>query len=223
MVVNENQEARREIAASLNGEGHRIVELSAAREALEAARVHPPQLVILDLYFRDLSGLVLCGMLREEPGLGRVPLLVVSQRASEVDRILAFEFGADDFLPEPFYPRELAARVRALLRSGPHRAGAPEPNSNRSLTVDLGGGRVEVDGRHVDLTRKELMILAELVSPAGKVVRRRELIERLWGPGAAVNGRAIDAHIKNIRRKLGTSRTQVETVRGVGYRIAESD
>jgi len=223
MVINEDPEVRHEIVKSLDVGSWHCREVDGAHAALEMAQDDPPLLIILDLYYRDLSGLMLCGMLRAKPGLERVPLFVVSDRADEIDRVLAFEFGADDFLPRPFFPRELAARVRALLRGYED---SPAVNSTRTagtLRIDLDRLRAEVAGRRIDLTPKELQILAELLASAGKVVRRRELIERLWGSESAIGGRAIDAHIKNIRQKLGASRTQLETVRGVGYRISEAD
>jgi len=179
-----------------------------------------PETITADQIFINVGGRALVPPM---PGLERVPLFVVSDRADEIDRVLAFEFGADDFLPRPFFPRELAARVRALLRGYED---SPAVNSTRTagtLRIDLDRLRAEVAGRRIDLTPKELQILAELLASAGKVVRRRELIERLWGSESAIGGRAIDAHIKNIRQKLGASRTQLETVRGVGYRISEAD
>jgi DNA-binding response OmpR family regulator len=162
-----------------------------------------------------------CRLIRETPRLERVPILFVSGQASEIDRVLAFESGADDFLARPFYAAELRARVEAVIRgfrARPERA----PRQARGLVrIDARAGRACVGGERVDLTRKELELLAELVGQAGRVVRRRQLIEQIWGGAAPRSERAIDAHVKSIRRKLGAAGSCIETVRGVGYRFVE--
>ena len=159
--------------------------------------------------------------MRETPRVERVPIMVVSSQASEIDRVLAFESGADDFLARPFYAAELRARVDAVIRgfrSRPERT--PRP-SRGLLQIDPQAGRACVEGVRVDLTQKEFELLAELMSHSGRVVRRKQLIEQLWGDGAPRSDRAIDAHIKSIRRKLGSASRCIETVRGVGYRFVE--
>jgi DNA-binding response OmpR family regulator len=222
LVADGNPEWRRRITETLASRGFACEAVSTARAALEAAAREPPDLLILDLFLSDQSGLGLCRMLRDDARTRRVPVMVVSAQASEIDRILAFEAGADDFLPKPFFPAELAARASAVMRGFEgHRETAVDLDEP-PLRLDLERGRAEVRGERIELTPTELSILALLVQREGRVVRRRELIEELWGADACPSDRVVDAHIKSIRRKLGRARECLETVRGVGYRLSRA-
>lgn len=198
-------------------------EAATASEALEAALEEPPDLVLVDLYLPDQSGLGLCRTFRESPELESTPIIVLTSRASEMDRVLAFESGVDDFLAKPFYAPELGARVSAVLRGfgGRQRRDSATLSKGGEIQVDVESGRVVAGGQRVDLTPRERDLLLALLAEPGRVVRRRQLIDRLWGDEAPHSERAIDAHIKSIRRKLGAARIYLETVRGVGYRVSE--
>jgi DNA-binding response OmpR family regulator len=186
------------------------------------ARDCKPDLVILEAVLPDMSGIALCRSLREDPELRHLRVLVISAQNSELDRVLAFECGADDFLAAPFSPRELAARVNALLRRelGARPSSlASQPERHGILVVDAELGRVEVSGRTVRLTPAELRVLALLIVGRGKVLTRRAIVESLAGDAGARSGRVVDAHVKSLRKKLGEARGYIQSVRGVGYRF----
>ncbi len=224
LLVDEDPDARRKIAQSLAERPIVCHESSTAREALAFVKDRLPDLIVLDSYLPDLSGLGLCRLLREEAESHRVPILMVTAQASEIDRILAFEAGADDVLSKPFYPPELAARVAAVLRgvaSGDRSVSSGEVAGSGPVSIDRRSGIAEVRGRRLDLTPKEFELLAVLVTQPGRVLRRQQLIEHVWGVDAPQSDRAVDAHVKSIRRKLDEARDCIETVRGVGYRFNE--
>jgi two-component system phosphate regulon response regulator PhoB len=219
LVVGENVEWRGRILAalslaSLSGDG-----VESGRDAL--AKIDTATtLVVLGERAIDASGLALCRRLREAAGGDGLAIVIVSDRAEEMDRVLAFENGADDFVAEPYSARELAARVRAILRRRGQR-GAPRPADEVALGVlrlDLLSGIAEVRGRRVRFTLREFEVLKQLALSGGRVVRRTELLRSLDGDEAR-SERLVDTHVKAIRRKLGEARELIETVRGVGYRF----
>ena len=223
LVVDEDAAVRAEVRNCLADRQLACREATTAREALDAAMAEPPDLMLIDLYLPDQSGLGLCRTIRESPPLQGTPIIVLTSRASEMDRVLAFESGVDDFLAKPFYAPELGARVSAVLRGfgGRQRKTKSPVAQGAEIQVDAESGRVIAGGQRVDLTPRERDLLLALVAEPGRVVRRHQLIERLWGDQAPHSERAIDAHVKSIRRKLGPARVYLETVRGVGYRISE--
>ena len=222
LIVHPEPAARREIRESLAEPGIVCREATSGAECMRAAQSEPLDLLILDLYLPDQSGLGVCRLFREMPRTERVPIMVVSSQASEIDRVLAFESGADDFMARPFYAAELRARVDAVIRGFHSRPERRPPPSRGLVQIDAKTGRVSVEGVRVDLTQKEFELFAALVSCAGRVVRRKQLIERVWGAGTPPGDRAIDAHVKSIRRKLGSTGRCIEAVRGVGYRYVET-
>jgi len=216
---------RERIVASLAGPQLEVVAVASAREALEYASREKPDLIVLELALPDVSGLGLCRLLRENPALSHTGLVMVTDHASEIDRVLAFEAGVDDFLAKPFYARELASRIGAVLRrSGGSRLGRSleyEASPQALVEVHVADSSVLLGDRRIDLTPREYKLLAALIGQAGRVVTRRQLIALVWGADSGHSDRVVDAHVKSIRRKLGEAKDCVVTVRGVGYRFAE--
>jgi two-component system alkaline phosphatase synthesis response regulator PhoP len=220
LVASGDSDARagvREALASLPCE---IEEASSAREAVAAAEREGPDLVISEMVLRDATGIALCRLLREHPQLSGVPIVLLSTFKEEMDRILAFEAGVDDFITAPYYRRELLSRVRAILRRAQATRDLPAVQAARGpVRLDLDGRWVELFGERIDLTPKEFRIFAVLVRNDRRVLSRDRIIDEVWD-GAVTDPRAVDAHIKVIRRKLGPLSSAIQTVRGVGFRYA---
>jgi DNA-binding response OmpR family regulator len=224
LVVDGDAEWRQRIAESLASLRLDVKTVETGAEALAYAQREKPDLLVLDLALPGISGLGVCRLLREDPALGHVGIVMVTEHAAEVDRVLAFEAGVDDFLPKPFYGRELASRVGAVLRrSSPQRGFAPayEAPVRGLVSLSPGSNAVLVGGRRLDLTPREFQLLSTLMSHAGRVLTRKQLIVRVWSGESDHTDRVVDAHIKAIRRKLGEAKDCVETVRGVGYRFSD--
>lgn len=201
------------------------VELVASGDAaLKAAAERPPDLVILDLNLPVLSGIEVCRILRMRPGTERVPIIMLTARATENDRVIGLDVGADDYMSKPFSPRELAARVRAVLRRGPtngDKRPGPLVYKGGRLHADFDAVSVTVDGAPVRLTRREFDLLRHLIEHRNRVQSRDRLLGRVWGYDAAAETRAVDVHIGRLRAKLGAAGRQIETVVGLGYRFIE--
>ena len=187
------------------------------------ARDWKPDLVIVESVLEDMTGIAFTRGVREDPELRHLRLLVLSTQSSELDRVLAFECGADDFLPAPFSARELGARVNALLRrelGARPAAAAPRTEQHGVVRIDADLGRVEIGGRPVIVTATEFRVLALLVAGRGKVLTRHAIVEALAGDPGTRSLRVVDAHVKSLRRKLGEARGYIQSVRGVGYRFS---
>jgi two-component system phosphate regulon response regulator PhoB len=172
----------------------------------------------------DISGLEVCRRLRRNAQTIRLPVIMLTARNDEVDRVVGFEVGADDYVPKPFSPRELVLRVDAILRRtvAPQEVGGPQVIALGDLVIDVPAHRVAVQGQEIPLTALEFRLLLDLASRAGRVQSRDALLERVWGYSPNVETRTVDTHVKRLREKLGPGAEQIETVRGVGYRALKS-
>jgi DNA-binding response OmpR family regulator len=218
VVIEDDQAIGALVLAYLEQAGFDVVCEITGADGLDAVERHDPRVVVLDLALPDLDGLEVCRRLR---ATGRVPILILTARDEEVDRIVGLELGADDYMTKPFSPRELVARVRAILR----RTEPEEPEE--SMLIELGDvqldrrlRRVAVAGSTVALRTLEFELLAELAENAGQVVTRDRLLERVWGVAFAGGTRTVDVHVAQLRKKLARP-DLIETVRGVGYRARE--
>ena len=224
LVVEDEPAIAESVSYALRRDGF-SVQVAGTRAEAEAL-AGSAQLVILDLMLPDGSGFDLLGKMRRD-GL-HTPVIVLSSRDDEADRVAALETGADDYVTKPFSPREVVARVRAVLRrtSGTTASDRVGRGGASGLRADLETRRAEAAGKSIDLTRVEFDLLATLLESPGRVYTRAQLIDRVWGDGYAISDRTVDSHIKSLRRKLsdaGADAGLVETVRGVGYRIREAD
>ncbi len=221
LVVDDEPDLVELLRVNLRQAGFEVSTAATGREALDALRRSVPDLVVLDLMLPDLSGTELCRRVRESPELAHLPILMLTARAEEVDRVVGFEVGADDYVTKPFSPRELVLRVRALLRrrSEPSRDAAPLEQAGLRLEPER--HRCFADGAEIPLTAKEFELLRALMGRPGRVMTRDFLLDRVWGSDITVTARTIDTHLKRLREKLGKAGNLIETVRGVGYRFSE--
>ena len=224
LVVDDEKSMRELLTLMLKREGYRVVTAGDGPAALEAARSQHPSLVVLDWMLPGLSGVDVCRALRQE---SNVPIVMLTARAEESDKLVGLELGADDYVTKPFSPRELVARVRAVLRrseamASPRQAQAPITVGD--VTADPTRHQVTVSGRQVDLTPTEFALLAALIQSPGRVFTRLQLLDQALGESYEGYERTVDAHIKNLRQKLEADPARpkyVLTVYGVGYKFAE--
>ena len=228
LVVDDEQDIAGLIKHTLEKGGELQVELVATGDAaLKAVNERTPDLIVLDLNLPVLSGLEVCRILRSRPATARVPIIMLTARTSESDRVTGLDVGADDYITKPFSLRELAARVRAVLRRGQPKATNGQGDSEayeyrgKHLVADFDAVAVSVDGGAVRLTRREFELLRYLVENRNRVLSRDRLLERVWGYDRLVETRSVDVHVGRLRGKLGVAGRQIETVVGLGYRFVE--
>lgn len=221
LVVDDEPDLLELVRFNLTQAGFQVTTAASGREALEQLKSATPDLVVLDLMLPDISGNDICRQIRSDPALADLPIVMLTARSEEVDRVVGFELGADDYVPKPFSPRELMLRVRAVLR---RRAGAPAAGPSIEhgvLRVDPERHRCFVNDEEIELTAKEFRLLSTLMARPGRVMTRERLLDEVWGSEITVTTRTIDTHLKRLREKLGAAGDLIETVRGVGYRFAE--
>jgi two-component system phosphate regulon response regulator PhoB len=221
LVVDDEPDIRLLIAINLRKAGYRVLEAERGDEALRLAKEQMPALIVLDLMLPDLSGREVCRQLRAQAETKHTPVLMLTARNEEIDRVKGFMAGADDYVTKPFSVRELVLRVRAILRR------APTENVTVSHLLDFGTLRVDtsehrafVEEREILLTATEFRLLVTLADRAGQVQSRGRLLQDVWEAPPDLNTRTVDTHVKRLREKLGVASDRIETVRGVGYRFS---
>jgi two-component system phosphate regulon response regulator PhoB len=222
LVVDDEPDLLELVRVNLSQAGFEVETAETGRQALERARRSTPDLLILDLMLPDVSGTEVCRHLRADPALGEIPIIMLTARADEVDRVVGLEIGADDYVTKPFSPRELTLRVRAVLRRRQPASGTGSQVLERAtLRLDPERHRCFVEQNEIELTAKEFALLHGLMMRPGRVMTREQLLDDVWGTDIAVTTRTIDTHLKRLREKLGPASHLIETVRGVGYRFSE--
>ena len=225
LVVEDEQDIAGLIKHTLEREsGTRVDMVASGDAALKAVVDEAPHLIILDLNLPVLSGFEVCRILRSRPATRHIPIIMLTARTTEVDRVSGLDLGADDYVTKPFSLRELAARVRAVLRRPQSAPQVEAPSTlyrGRHLTADFDAVAIHVDGEAIRLTRREFELLECLVENKSRVLSRDRLLERVWGYDRLIETRSVDVHIGRLRAKLGVAGDQIETVVGLGYRFID--
>lgn len=222
LVVDDEPDALELIEFNLKSSGLDVLTAADGETALALARTQVPDLLLLDLMLPEVDGLEVCKILRRDPATSSIPIIMLTAKAAEVDRVLGLELGADDYVTKPFSPRELVLRVKNLLR----RRSAPDEKVERvqlgELLIDLPRHLVSVQGEAVDLTATEFKLLSVLAQRRGRVQSRECLLRDVWNYENTIDTRTVDTHMRRLREKLGRAARFLDTVRGVGYRFVEA-
>ena len=221
VIVEDDEDIAESIRYNLEREGFRSRIAATGEAALNLILERPPNIVLLDLNLPYMSGFELCRRLRAEATTARMPILMLTARADEADKVLGLNIGADDYITKPFSMRELVARVNAALRRVEGSEMDRPVFDNGTLRIDPATFSVRYRGQDVRMTRKEFALLSELARNQGRVLPREVLLDRVWGATYYGDSRTLDVHIRRLRQKLGDS-TAIETVTGIGYRLVES-
>lgn len=223
LVIDDEPDVVDIIAINLKSAGFEVISAYDGAVGLEMAKTHVPALIILDLMLPGMPGLEVCKILKKEPGTSHVPIIMLTAKSEEVDRIVGLELGADDYVAKPFSARELVLRVQSILRRG----SVPEQQSNETMTVgeiklDNSRHEVHIHGKIITLTATEFRLLAILMERRGRVQSRERLLNDVWGYESAIDTRTVDTHVRRLREKLTDVANYIETIRGVGYRISDT-
>ena len=218
LVIDDEKDIVELIRYNLVQAGYRVVSALDGQQALDLARRERPDLVVLDLMLPTLPGTEVARILRQDEKTRAIPIIMLTARGSEIDRIVGFELGADDYVVKPFSPRELVLRIQAILR----REGREESEERiifEPLVIDLAAHAVRLKGREIDLTATEFKLLHRLARRPGRAFSRDQLLSDVWGYSGDLETRTVDTHMKRLRAKLGVVGAWIETVRGHGYRF----
>ena len=221
LVVDDEPDLLELVRFHLTQEGFSVETATTGTDAMAELRRAVPDLAILDLMLPDMAGTEVCRRIRADSRLRSLPVIMLTAKSEEVDRIVGLELGADDYVTKPFSPRELTLRVRAVLRRTSEPETTAEILERASLRLDGGSHRCFVNEAEVELTAKEFELLSSLMKRPGRVLSRQVLLDEVWGSSISVTVRTIDTHLKRLRAKLGSAGDLIETVRGVGYRFIE--
>ncbi len=225
LVVDDEEDLRKVLEFNLRNAGFTILSAATGREALEIAERERPDLILLDVMLPDMQGTQVCQQIKTSAELKDIPVVMVTARGEEIDRVVGFELGVDDYIVKPFSVREVILRVRAILK----RTNTPEETAVAAervrfgvISLDIERHRVWVEDEEVKLTATEFRLLETFLTRRGRVQTRDTLLKDVWGADINVTPRTVDTHVKRLREKLGLAGDYVETVRGIGYRFAEA-
>jgi two-component system phosphate regulon response regulator PhoB len=221
LVVDDEPDAVELIEFNLKSAGFEVVTAGDGAEALQKAQNVLPNLIILDVMLPELDGMEVCKMLRREAATAKIPIIMLTAKAAEIDRVLGLELGADDYVTKPFSPRELVLRVKNMLRRGQPTDEKAEKILAGDLVIDIPKHAVLVKGKKVELTATEFKLLTVLAQRRGRVQSRDQLLQDVWEYDSLIDTRTVDTHMRRLRDKLGSAARYLDTIRGVGYRFID--
>ena len=224
LIIEDQPDIRKTIDYNLTRESFEVFQAASIAEGEQAIQQHKPDLVILDLMLPDGSGLTLCRDIKSDPATKNTLVILLTAKADELDRLIGFELGADDYVTKPFSVRELILRVKAILkrRASEERQPADPSYTFGALTLNLEAHQVFINDLEVGFTALEFRLLKHLIDRKGRVQSRDQLLEEVWGYSAEVTTRTVDTHIKRLREKLDSAGEYIQTIRGVGYRFSKT-
>src|SRR6267142_5420350 len=220
LIIEDESDVADLLALSLRKAGFSTSAAADGASGLQKARDNRPDFIILDLMLPKMSGLDVCRILKGDSATSHIPILMLTAKAEEIDRIVGLEFGADDYVTKPFSPREVILRIKAILRRGTAEE-TDERLSAGSITIDPARHEVLVNGKRVNLTSLEFKLLRLLMQRRGRVQERDRLLNEVWGYESVIDTRTVDTHVRRLREKLGKAGNVIETVRGFGYRVRD--
>jgi len=219
LIIEDESDVADLLTLNLRKAGFRTSTAADGASGLQRARDDRPDFLILDLMLPKMSGLEVCRILKSDTATSHIPILMLTAKAEEVDRIVGLEFGADDYVTKPFSPREIVLRIRAIFRRGEK----PEERFHAGpISIDPARHEVRVNGKQVRLTSLEFKLLRTLMQRRGRVQDRDKLLSEVWGYESVIDTRTVDTHVRRLREKLGKAGDAIETVRGFGYRLREN-
>ncbi|MCL2011650.1 MAG: winged helix-turn-helix domain-containing protein [Cystobacterineae bacterium] len=221
LLIEDEADLQRILEFNLRQAGHEVSAALRGRQGIQLARERSPEFIILDLMLPDMAGTEVCKLLKRDAATEAIPILMLTAKGEEVDRILGFELGADDYLTKPFSVRELLLRIDAILRRARGEGALQLPIRFGKLCVEREAHRVFVGEKEVELTAIEFKLLVTLYERKNRVQSRTSLLDNVWGIDADITTRTVDTHVKRLREKMGQAGDYIETIRGVGYRFAE--
>jgi len=221
LVVDDEPEAVELVEFNLKQSGYAVTTADDGAEALKKARAQTPDLIVLDVMLPEMDGFEICKSLRLDPATARVPIIMLTAKAAEIDRVLGLELGADDYLTKPFSPRELLLRVKKILARGESAEKPREQMRFGDLLIDLPRHVASWKGKAIELTATEFKLLFVLAQRTGRVQSRDSLLRDVWEYDSLIDTRTVDTHMRRLREKLGGASKHLDTVRGVGYRFVE--
>ena len=221
LIIEDESDVADLLTLNLRKAGFRISTAADGASGLQKARDDRPDFIVLDLMLPKMSGLEVCRILKSDTATSQIPILMLTAKAEEIDRIVGLEFGADDYVTKPFSPREVVLRIKAILRRA--EGGAEDERlSAGSIVIDPARHEVSVHGKRVNLTSLEFKLLRTLMQRRGRVQARDRLLNDVWGYESVIDTRTVDTHVRRLRKKLGKAADAIESVRGFGYRLREN-